>query len=921
MRDLTLTIRVYLTCCYVLGIVALAGLLLSASPPERHEWLLVALLAATAATAQLFVPETSDSRYSHQVGLVPVFAAILLLPAPLTALVVCAALVPEWIRYRRTWFMQLFKIASWLTASFVTAVVIQRLSAVHDASIPAYRAGTVLAGMIAFVLIHTLLQDMTVRLGSDSAGSGTGVTAPYRLLTELTFLCIGWFFALAWNVDPVDALPAAITFLAIIGAMRSGALRTEPRTDPGTGILTVAQLSSAISRELERARAANHPLTLLTCDVDLLRDARKASSRDDGNSLLHEVVDTIRHNIRGCDLTARFGTRELVIALPEVGPEAGREIAERIRAAFARKRFAAEPDGRPTSAKLNVGIASFPEHGDSFKTLFHEADLALFRAMREGRFDVAVAGGESRELLGEWLIYRGGEPIVDRFVPIETAESITHLRDFVKASNPFRHDLNLFSDLDEEQPSVDNDSISKGGERRKLTPEISIFVTTAVIFGIAFTLAIQARHYPRADLPWAGMALFIGLVVLAYRYAADIDARGVAAVTVVPMIAAGFLFNAYGVVLVAAASALVAKIKTNSSIHTMLFKFGCALLATSGAVLVFRGLTSGPLSHTPYLTMLLPGALAGMTFYLINHLWVCLIRSIDEHRSPVDIWRNDYLWLWPHYGVAGIVGMTLGATYEAMGVVVTLVMVSPIALMHLAMMQFVRRTSNQVRELRHINRQLGASYESTLQAISRALDTRDTETEEHSQRVRRYVGLIGRRCGLNGAAMADLSRGALLHDIGKIGVPDAILLKPGELSATELESMRRHPTIGYSMIAHIPFLAKSAEIVLHHHESFDGSGYPSGLAGEEIPLGARIFAVVDTLDAMTSDRPYRKALSFEEALGEIRRQSGQQFDPVIVDALLSLPMSELIRCRDGSSRDAANDRLAQPQGHLSPVPA
>jgi HD-GYP domain-containing protein (c-di-GMP phosphodiesterase class II) len=208
-----------------------------------------------------------------------------------------------------------------------------------------------------------------------------------------------------------------------------------------------------------------------------------------------------------------------------------------------------------------------------------------------------------------------------------------------------------------------------------------------------------------------------------------------------------------------------------------------------------------------------------------------------------------------------------------------------------------------------------------LQALSRALDTRDAETEEHSQRVRRYTELIGRRFGLPDDEVAHLGRGAVLHDIGKIGVPDAILLKPDALSASEIEAMRKHPTIGYTMIAHIPFLAKAAEIVLYHHESYDGAGYPNGLAGEEIPLGARIFAVVDTLDAMTSDRPYRKALTFEEALAEIQRERGRQFDPIIADTLLSVSISELVRCRDGARSETAQDQPRQPTESLSAAPA
>jgi HD-GYP domain-containing protein (c-di-GMP phosphodiesterase class II) len=134
-----------------------------------------------------------------------------------------------------------------------------------------------------------------------------------------------------------------------------------------------------------------------------------------------------------------------------------------------------------------------------------------------------------------------------------------------------------------------------------------------------------------------------------------------------------------------------------------------------------------------------------------------------------------------------------------------------------------------------------------------------------------------------------LARGAYLHDIGKLGVPEGILLKPGPLTGEERKLMQRHSQIGFDLLKDIPFLADAAEVVLMHHERFDGSGYPKGLKGEEIPLGARIFAIADTLDAITSDRPYQRASSFEPAREVIRRLSGTGFDPQVVSVFLNLP--------------------------------
>jgi len=177
---------------------------------------------------------------------------------------------------------------------------------------------------------------------------------------------------------------------------------------------------------------------------------------------------------------------------------------------------------------------------------------------------------------------------------------------------------------------------------------------------------------------------------------------------------------------------------------------------------------------------------------------------------------------------------------------------------------------------------VGAAYDLTLEALVSALDLRDTETRHHSWRVTAYALRIARGLGLEGEFLVDLERGALLHDIGKIGVPDSILRKAGPLDDDEWLEMRKHPRAGYDMLAGIDFLERSAQIVLTHHERWDGDGYPLRLKGDDIPLGSRIFAVSDTIDAITSKRPYRDGRPFGVALDEIRRMSGSQFDPEIV---------------------------------------
>jgi putative nucleotidyltransferase with HDIG domain len=201
-------------------------------------------------------------------------------------------------------------------------------------------------------------------------------------------------------------------------------------------------------------------------------------------------------------------------------------------------------------------------------------------------------------------------------------------------------------------------------------------------------------------------------------------------------------------------------------------------------------------------------------------------------------------------------------------------------------------------QLRGALAQLEQSYDDTLEALGSALDLKDAETEGHCQRVTAFCISIAKAMEVPGDYLPILARAAFLHDIGKMAIPDSILRKPGPLNDEEKQVMRKHCDIGYNMLIRIPFLRDAAEIVLAHQEFFDGSGYPKKLKGEQIPLGARIFTIADSMDAMISDRPYRKALPLSHARGEIKRCSGTQFDPKVVDVFMDIPEEHWVELRE-----------------------
>ena len=199
------------------------------------------------------------------------------------------------------------------------------------------------------------------------------------------------------------------------------------------------------------------------------------------------------------------------------------------------------------------------------------------------------------------------------------------------------------------------------------------------------------------------------------------------------------------------------------------------------------------------------------------------------------------------------------------------------------------KVTQRTQTIQEMNQQLSDSYHVTMDSLISALDVREHETSRHSLRVAFQTVEMARAWGIASQELEEIATGALLHDVGKIGISDNILLKPGKLTDEEWVEVRKHVEISWKIVKAIEFMGKGRELVYAHHERFDGKGYPRGLKNEEIYIGARFFAIADTLDAMTNDRPYRKALSYEFFLEELKRCSGAQFDPQVVKVFLSLP--------------------------------
>jgi len=270
---------------------------------------------------------------------------------------------------------------------------------------------------------------------------------------------------------------------------------------------------------------------------------------------------------------------------------------------------------------------------------------------------------------------------------------------------------------------------------------------------------------------------------------------------------------------------------------------------------------------------LVPLAVSSIVYYAVNTAAISLVIALRGRKRWLQIWRQNYLWTFTHIFAFIPIGAIIALVYTAYGMWTLLLFLVPLFLARYSFKLYV-----DMKEA-HIN---------TVAALTSAIDANDPYTHGHSYRVSRYALRVGRALGLSARDLEILEYGALLHDIGKIAIEHEILLKKERLSDQEFLTLKQHPTIGADIVENLKFLREAAVLVRYHHEQPNGRGYPEGLKGEQIPIGARIILCCDAFDAMTSDRPYRKGLPVESVVEQFQKFRGQQFDAEIADLILEL---------------------------------
>jgi diguanylate cyclase (GGDEF)-like protein/putative nucleotidyltransferase with HDIG domain len=409
-----------------------------------------------------------------------------------------------------------------------------------------------------------------------------------------------------------------------------------------------------------------------------------------------------------------------------------------------------------------------------------------------------------------------------------------------------------------------------------MTGRAKVFIATVIASGLAL-LALEMRH---ASWPTLGR-FFCYLLVVGFASRLKVSLPGIngtMSVNLVVLLLCVAELSLPEALLVGCVAALAQTAWQKQQVNAVQMLFNAADI-TIAIELCYRFFHSSATWLTPHLALRL--MITGIIYFLANTLPIAAVVALTEERVFHKTWSECYFWSFPSYLVGAAIACLITWTNANLGWQISLLMVPVLYLLYRSYRLYLSKLED---EKNHVER-IAELHLRTIEALALAIDAKDHTTHIHLRRVRTYAEGIAKEMGLSATDMDALRAAALLHDIGKLAVPEHIINKPGRLTPEEFEKMKIHPIVGAEMLERVNFPYPVAPIVRAHHERWDGSGYPDGLKAEEIPIGARILAAVDCLDAITSDRQYRRGMDLSQSMAHIVSQSGKHFDPQVVEIL------------------------------------
>src|SRR5437867_2383294 len=413
-----------------------------------------------------------------------------------------------------------------------------------------------------------------------------------------------------------------------------------------------------------------------------------------------------------------------------------------------------------------------------------------------------------------------------------------------------------------------------------------VYVVTVVVLGIAMFLVYLPQVQVDQPLLLLGLLLLSSMSAALKVYLPLTTGGSTIAVSYAVDFASLLLLGAHETMLVAAGSAFSQchlNSRARNPLYRTLFSVASLVITVQASGLAFQ-LLGGTQSAMSFTTLARPLVGAATMYFLLNTGLVATAIALSTRTSIINTWQDNFLWSAPSYFV-GAGSAALAASFvEHAGYWVAPLTFAPLYLTYRTYKVYMGRIEDQQRHVQ----QTSDLHLATIEALARAIDAKDQTAQMHIRRVQVYAAGLARAAGLSDAEIQGVKTAALLHDIGKLAVPEHILSKPGPLTQEEFQKIRIHPQVGAELIAAVPFPYPVAPLIMSHHERWDGKGYPQGLAGEDIPAGARILTIVDYYDAVTTERPYHKALNNDSALGLLRHEAGRALDPRLVPIFIEI---------------------------------
>src|SRR5437763_2860680 len=846
---------------------------------HTHEWAGFLVLGSFAAVAQLFTVRTPRDQAYHT-AIVFIVAAALILPPELVVLMGIVQHLPEWLKLRYRWYLQTFNICIFVLASMAVWFVASELF-LHSNLIESHALRLATAGLIAcvvFVTINHLLLAVMLHFARGHTLKETGLFDIENLSTDFVLAALGVATYAFWETNQW-LIPFAVAPLVLVHrSLAVPQLQAEARVDPKTGLFNARHFAVALSEEIGRARRFERPMSLIMADLDLLRDINNTYGHLAGDAVLKGIAEVFRAQLRHYDVPARFGGEEFSILLPETHPDQALEIAERIRRAVADRMFDVETSSEPIRATVSIGVAGYPKDGTDANELIHQADLAVYRAKLQGRN--RVLGASSEPLL---------MPAERQTRLVAVPEEGQHHAPLA-APTPVQPKEERRSDPHPRPHAV------HGPRFLALSWRLGLIVGVVSAAGVGAGIAGLVVTWTSKDI--LGLLTVIALIGVGQALALEAEGGSIS-IGAVGCLAGAALFGPRAALPLAIASVAVEWSARRSELHRVLFNIGSLTLASLAAASVFKLGDFVPDGTQHRLAVAGLGLAAGAAYFAVNMGLLSFALAVEGHERWWAVFRERFAWLLPHYLVYGFIGGVMALAYEAVKLFALAVFAVPLVLMRKTQEAYLKHTQRSAQKLRQAaetiqtqnvslelaNKLLKERSTAAMESLSATVDARDSYTAGHSRRVQQLALAIGRELRLSQAELDLLGHAALFHDIGKLAIPDAILLKPASLTPDEWALMQRHAEEGARIIDRLGFLNDAVPAIRHHHERFDGTGYPDRLRGEEIPLGARIIHVADALDSMLTTRIYRAARPAAEALAELRRAAGTQFCPRCVGAL------------------------------------